>query len=407
MSAGVPAAVVAPQTGISRTVLEERITRVRGWMAGQAIEALVIYGSPAVYGSRTVTAGYVRYLTGWMTGSLPAMIVLPITGTPTVVTMGPHDTRLFRARAGWFGEIVAAGGVDRYVEVVASAIAGHARVATLGVAEMPGPHARSLERQLARCEVVAAESAVDGLRLHRHPEEVAMHRMGARISDAMVATAMTDAVIGGMTGPRLMADIEHAGRRLGAGTPSTWLAIGENPVTTYMDAAELANSIGPSDRVQLGTSLTFEGYFAQTLRIGVRGIPSRRIRDYAQILVEIQDEALAVIRPGAMLHEVVDAIEAGIDAHCPYERDRDPFRFQPCHGLGLNYAEPGMARDLNPRRDKALDADGVRILENMVIEIHPNFTVPDLGHVCAGDMALVTSTGAEWISDFPRGLYEL
>jgi Xaa-Pro aminopeptidase len=404
---GVPDAVAGPPTGISRTVLEERIARVRAWMAGEAIEALVIYGSPAVYGSRTVTAGHVRYLTGWMTGSLPAMIVLPTTGTPTVVTMGPHDTRLFAARAGWFGEIVAAGGVDRYVDVVSSAIAGHARVATLGVAEMPAPHARSLERQLERCQVVAAESAVDELRLHRHPEEVAMHRIGARISDAMVATAMSDAVIAGMTGPRLMADVEHTGRLLGAGTPSTWLAIGERPVTTYMEAAELAGSIGPTDRVQLGTSLSYEGYFAQTLRIGVRGTPGRRIRDYAQILVEIQDDALAAIRPGAMLHEVVDAIEAGIDAHCPYERDRDPFRFQPCHGLGLNYAEPGMARDLNPRRDKSLDGDGVRILENMVIEIHPNFTVPDLGHVCAGDMALVTSSGAQWLSEIPRGLYEL
>jgi Xaa-Pro dipeptidase len=407
MSIAVPAAVALSPAEISRPVLEERIARVRAWMADEAIEALVIYGSPASRGSRTVTAGYVRYFTGWMTGSLPAMIVLPGAGTPTVVTMGPHDTRLFGAQAGWFGEIVAAGGVDRYVDVVAGAIAGHARVATLGVAEMPGPQARSLDDQLARCQVVAAEPAVDELRLRRHPEEVAMHRIGARISDAMIATAMRDAVTPGMSGPRLMADVEHTGSRLGAGTPSTWLAIGENPVTTYMEAAELAGSIGPNDRLQLGTSLTYGGHFAQTLRIGVRGTPARRMREYAQILVDIQDAALAVIRPGAMLHEVVDAIEAGIDAHCPYERDRDPFRFQPCHGLGLNYVEPGMARDLDPRRNKALDGDGVRMLENMVIEIHPNFTVPDLGHVCAGDMAVVTSTGAEWLSEFPRGLYEL
>jgi Xaa-Pro aminopeptidase len=342
-----------------------------------------------------------------MTGSLPAMIVLPAAGAPTVVTMGPHDTRLFRARAGWFGEIVAAGRVDRYVDVVASAIAGQGRVATLGVGELPGPQARSLADRLARCEVVAAEPAVDALRLHRHPEEVAMHRIAAGISDAMVATAMSAAVIEGMSGPRLMAEVEHTGRRLGAGTPSTWLAIGENPATTYMEAAELAGSIGPNDRVQLGTSLTYQGYFAQTLRIGIRGAANRRLREYAQILVDIQDAALAVMRPGAMLHEVVDAIEAGIDAHCPYERDGDPFRFQPCHGLGLNYAEPGMARDLDPRRERSLDADGVRLSENMVIEIHPNFTVPDLGHVCAGDMAVVTSTGGEWLSEFPRGLYEL
>jgi Xaa-Pro aminopeptidase len=401
------AITVPAQQMISPAVIEERLAQVRAWMAREAIDALIAYGSPASHGSRTATAGYIRYLTGWMTGSLPAMVVLPAQGAPTVVTMGPHDTRLFRARAGWFGEIVAAGGIPRYIDVVADAIAETGRVATLGLAEMPAPLARALERRLGATPTVAAERAIDRLRLHRHPEEVEMHRIAARISDAMVASAMDAAVVPGMTGSRLMAEVEHAGRVLGAGTPSTWLAIGANPVTTYMEPAELAPAIGPNDRVQLGTSLTYEGYFAQTLRIGVRGRPRARLRDCAQVLVEIQDAALDAMRPGAMLHDVVDAIEAGIDAYCPYARDEDPFRFQPCHGLGLSYVEPGMARDLDPRRDRTLDEEGVRMEENMVVEIHPNFTVPDLGHVCAGDMALVTAGGAEWISELPRGLYEL
>jgi Xaa-Pro aminopeptidase len=113
------------------------------------------------------------------------------------------------------------------------------------------------------------------------------------------------------------------------------------------------------------------------------------------------------MRPGALLHEVSDAIEGGIDRFCPFTRDSDPFRFQSCHGLGLNYVEPGMARDLNARRDRTLDPAGVRMVENMVIEVHPNFTVPEIGHVCAGDMALVTATGAQWLTSFPRGLHQL
>ena len=234
-----------------------------------------------------------------------------------------------------------------------------------------------------------------------------MHRAGAAVSDAMIETAMRHAVQPGMTGPRLMADVEHAGRELGAGTPTTWLAIGEKPVTTYMEQAELSGPIGAADRVQLGTSLTYNGYFAQGLRIGVRGRPSARLREYARILLEIQDAALAAMVPGAKLHAVSDAIEDAIDKYCPYEREADPFRFQSCHGLGLNYVEPGMARDLNARRDRTLDPAGVAIAENMVIEVHPNFTVPELGHVCAGDMAVVTAAGAEWITKFPRGLVEL
>lgn len=396
--------------GISLPVLQDRMRRVRAWMADSEVDALVVYGGPAALGSRTTTAGYVRYLTGWTTTHLPAMLVVPLAGTPTVITMGPHDTRVFGQQAGWFGEVIAAGGVDRYPAAVAAAVGAHVgrgTVATLGLTEMAGPLYASLADGLATHRLTDAGPVVDELRLRRHPEEVAMHRVGAAISDAMITHAMTEAVRPGKTGPQLMADVEHAGRLLGAGTPSTWLAIGEKPVTTFMEQIELDGPIGESDRVQLGTSLTYQGYFAQGLRIGVRGKPSARLREYADVLIEIQDAALAAARPGALLHQVSDAIEDAIDRACPYERDQDPFRFQSCHGLGLNYVEPGMARDLNARRDKTLDPAGVRIAENMVIEIHPNFTVPDLGHVCTGDMLLVTASGAEWLTKYPRGLVEL
>jgi Xaa-Pro aminopeptidase len=43
----------------------------------------------------------------------------------------------------------------------------------------------------------------------------------------------------------------------------------------------------------------------------------------------------------------------------------------------------------------------------MVFEIHPNFTLPGIGHVCVGDVALVTASGGEWLTRYPRGLVVL
>src|ERR1700722_16938645 len=96
---------------ISGAVLADRLSRLRGWMAATAVDAVIAYGAPAALGSRTVTAGYVRWRAGWTTTSLPVMVVVPLVGTPTVVTMGPHDTRAFILRAGSFGDVVAAGSV--------------------------------------------------------------------------------------------------------------------------------------------------------------------------------------------------------------------------------------------------------------------------------------------------------
>ena len=60
-----------------------------------------------------------------------------------------------------------------------------------------------------------------------------MLRVAAAISDRMLATAMESATCPGMSGPALMAEVEHAGRQSGAEIASCWLAIGEAPVTTY------------------------------------------------------------------------------------------------------------------------------------------------------------------------------
>lgn len=392
-------------------VLKARKSRIQSWMAEQDIDVIVAYGGAGAMGSRTLTAGYVRYLTGWMTTALPAIAVLPREGVASVITMGPHDTRAFTLRADWFGEIERTGSVPAYADAVASRlqrIAPAGRVGTLGFGEIHYPLAVSLLDALAKYDTFNAEPGVDALRLVRDPEEIEMHRIGASISDAMIQAAMEGAVTEGMTGDRLMAAVEYAGRVRGANTPTTWLTVDEHPVTTYMEPMEIARPIGSRDRVQLGTSLNFQGYFAQGLRIGVPGTPSPKLKAYADALIEIQDAALDAMRPGAKLHTVSDVIEAGIDKYCPYERDKDPFRFQSCHGLGLNYVEPGMARDLNARRDKSRDdVDGIEIVAGMVIEVHPNFTTPEVGHICAGDMALVTPTGAEWLTKFPRGLVSL
>ena len=121
-------------------------------------------------------------------------------------------------------------------------------------------------------------------------------------------------------------------------------------------------------------------------------------------LVEMQDRALATLAPGRPMQNLVDRLEADIDAYCPYSRASDPFRFQSCHALGINYAEPSCVTALSPDRDRGADANLPLIRENMIFEIHPNFTLPELGHVCIGDMARVTATGAEWITNTPREL---
>jgi Xaa-Pro aminopeptidase len=287
-------------------------------------------------------------------------------------------------------------------EALATLPAKNGRLGTIGEGVMP----RAVREAVAAAAptTVLLDAPVDALRLVRTTEEVAMHARAAAISDAMHARAMDLARQPQTTPADIMTGVEYEGRRHGADLSSLWLATGEKPPTTYFELFELNPAIGPNDRIQLGTTLSYEGHYAQSLRIGVRGKPSRALQDCAQRLIGMQDEVLSLMQPGIPMHAIVDTLEALIDADCPYARKADPFRFQSCHALGVNYSEPAYATALSPDRDRGRDGEGPLLAENMVFEIHPNYTLPELGHVCAGDMAVVTATGAKWLTTSPRGL---
>ena len=409
-------AVIAPQERFTATipvpVLEQRIERARAAMVAEDLDALIVFGSPRMLGSRTKTAGYVQYLAGFAAKPTASTVVLPASGAAAVLAFGVHERREFSLRSAWLGEIVQAGEQRLHPEAALriltdAGIGKGARIGIIGLDELGRSAHEELAARFDGFRIVAAEGLLDRLRLTRAPEEIEMLRISARISDAMVAAAFAESARVGASGPSVMAEAEHTGRLLGADPANCWLSIGEAPPTTYYEFMELPARVTDRDRVQLGTTTAYEGYFGQCLRMGVRGRPSAELAAYADILIQIQDAALSAMRPGEPLHRVIDVIEDEYAAHAPFTRETDPFRFQSCHGLGLSYVEPGMARDLNPLRDRSLDDSGVRIEKGMVIEVHPNFTVPGLGCVVAGDMALVTDDGATWITESPRGIWEL
>lgn len=391
---------------IPRQQLAARIDAVRQIMARESVEHLVIYGGPR----RLFSGGTVHYLAGWAPPTSSTVMIIGPRGLPRILADGPNVSRVFEQRTEGLAETqMVMGGPQRLAETILDSLASRApmtgRLGVVGHDAMPGVLQRALVTEGRT--LIHLDAQVEALRLCKTPEEVAMHARAAAISDGMVARAMELAGLSTTTPGELMAAVEYEGRRRGADFASLWLATGERPSATYFELFELPPAIGPNDRVQMGTAVTYEGYFGQTLRMGVRGNPSKALKACAQRLVDMQEEVLALMRPGVPVHGIVDRLETLIDAHCPYERQSDPFRFQSCHALGVDYAESAYMNALSPASVRERSEETLVLAENMVFEIHPNFTLPDLGHVCAGDMAVVTGTGARWLTAAPRGLVEL
>jgi Xaa-Pro dipeptidase len=390
---------------LPNSLLRQRLSVGRELLRRHGLDALVAFSAPRGLAAATQTSGNVGWFTGFTPMWAPSMLVLTAIDA-VIVAPGKNEARLFTTRVGDLYEINTAGPqglVERAARIANRS--NRSRVGVVGTDEMTAKLSAAFVEGFPR--VVRIDSVLQSMRLERDPAETDLHRRAAEISDAMLARAFAYAATPDATPARLMAEVEHEGRAWGADVSRLWLSTGPEPPVTFFEMFELPQTIIPGDRVQLGTMVSYEGYFAQGLRIGSRGKPAVQLADAATRLIDIQDAALATLVPGRPVHELVDLIEARIDAMCPYPRDSDPFRFQSCHGLGLDYSEPGLAEALSPRRDRSRDIYGPRLCAGMVFEIHPNFTLPGLGHVCAGDVALVTETGAEWLTKFPRGIFAI
>lgn len=387
---------------ISDARLLERIAAARRIMADAQVDVLMVYSHPRPGG------GVLQYLSGWATKA-GTILLLPKEGRGIILSAGPNNTRVFNQRCSFFADARAYGPNAPLPKLLADGLAeldvAGGKIGVSGTPYMPAPLRGSLDDMVE--EQVFLGDALDALRLVRHADEVAMHQHAADISVSMIERVMDLARLPGTTPSELMTEAEFTGRRLGADSASIWLATGEAPPTTYFELFELNETIGARDRVQLGATTTYEGHFGQCLRTGIRGGISQVMQDAWARMVDMQDRALATLVPGRPIYELVDRLEADIDAYCPFTRASDPFRFQSCHALGVNYSEPSYGQAVNPERDRSKDGDLPLIAENMIFEIHPNFTLPELGHVCIGDMALVTATGAKWITNHPREIVRL
>jgi Xaa-Pro aminopeptidase len=385
------------------TETSRRISILKSKLAKEGIGALVAFAN-----GTGESAGTVRYLTGWMPQFSIAFLVVPVDGTPILISNDKNRARAFQMRFGAEGQVIKAVSLTQSLkETLAANVPKGNTIALTGEFDFTTHQAAEFLPLFAAYELADGTRIVNKQRLERTPYEVEKHLKATEMADKLVAHAMSIASFKGITGADIMAEVEYLGRRLGADSSGCWLAIGERPAETYFELFELTEALTPDSRLQIGATVCLDGYFSQVLRIGMFKEPSKQLKETIDAIIAMQDAALEKMVPGTPIHQISDILESMIDEHCPFTRPTDPFRFQACHAMSNSYVDPAVAPFLNASRDKSRDSESPIVLENQIYEVHPNFTMPELGHVCSGDVAAVGSNGARWISKFPRGIYRL
>lgn len=263
------------------------------------------------------------------------------------------------------------------------------RVGIAGAEEMIEPVYAALEG-VARLE--PADDLVEGLALHKGPEELDRVRAVARIADEG-ARVFVEAARPGISEVELVAEMEYAMLRAG----------GEDNFTLVSSGPHNHEMHEPTDRVLEKGDIVIgeitpvkEGQFVQLCRTVVLGAPGDAVeREYA-MLMRAFNEAVDRVRdgtPAAELSKTMNRVitEAGYGEFCypPYMRARG-------HGFGVGSIAPGGVID---------DHTPGPLREHQVVVVHPNQYLEETGYLACGETVLVTADGCERLAGHETRLY--
>ena len=401
---------------IPQSQFEERAERVRRFAVEQGLSAVVVFSAPKIH--QWSQTGHVGYLTNWsnLDRIVETAVVVPRNGPVALLVAGvqymldqiaevswTEDVRLVsspdpRAVSGAYDVSVggeeAAGAALSFGGEVRRVLDENSLTGPIGLSGVEAM-SESVHRDLSASVpdgIADVPDVVAELRQTKSPEEVTLLRKAAEISDRSYETTM-DALEEGIWGYELTAEMDRTAKRLGAdmayhcmhSAPDGDLAAGKLSIKAH-DVR-----LRPGDYVNVNAYVVYKGYWVQGDRFGTIG-PSLggTAAALAEANLAVQDEVLAVIRPGLEIREM---IRIGDRAAARFGYEIQGGRIG--HGQGLDYSE----------RPFLLAGSGETLEPSNVFVLHVCLGLPGTNILLnpIADLCHVTEDGVEVLTRFPRG----
>jgi Xaa-Pro aminopeptidase len=270
--------------------------------------------------------------------------------------------------------------------------ATHVTVASRGAAWEPPPGLDKVMGYFEGAELVATQGWVEELRKVKDAEEIASIGAAAQMGDAGFEYIL-ERVKPGVTERELALDLEFHLRSLGSE------GVSFDPIVAAGERSALPHA-RPSDRtVERGHYLLFDfgcvvnGYCSDMTRTVVVGPMDDRHREVYETVLESQMAGIEAAGPGVVCGDV-DKVARKVIEKAGYP---EAFMHGLGHGVGLEIHEApslktGFTEQLAPGH---------------VITIEPGAYFEGWGGVRVEDLAVVTETGLELLSNAPKDLIVL
>jgi Xaa-Pro aminopeptidase len=243
-----------------------------------------------------------------------------------------------------------------------------------------------------RIRWVSDDNVVEKLRAVKDPAEIARMREAALLISEVFVKSLPS-IRPGTSELDVAAEIEYGIKKMGGSGTSFETIVASGPRSAWAHARPTSKLLGKSELVVLDQGAILKNYCSDMTRTVFIGRAPARIRRMYQAVLQAQEAAKQVIRPGVKAGDVDRAARRTL-ARFGLARY---FTHSTGHGLGIEVHEM-------PRLGKG---EETVLQEGMVVTVEPGVYVEGLGGIRIEDDVVVTAQGAVDLTTAPRDFLEL
>jgi Xaa-Pro aminopeptidase len=385
---------------VSAKELQRRWHAVRTRMREQGTDALVVQNSSDWVG------GYIRWFSNQpATNGYPTSLVFPLEGDMSLVEQGPFggvrrasDAEIDATGIGRrlttpsYPSVGYTGAYDADVVISELQRLGAKRIGLVAPAAMYHSFGARLQEVL-KTQIVDATDIVDRIKAIKSEEERGFIRRVAAMQD-QIMSRVRDFIRPGHKDFEIAAYAQYLGQQLGS-EQGIFLCSSAAPgrAANFRPRSMQGRTLQPGDVYSLLVENNGAGgYYAELSRIFVLGRASDELREAHAAVIEAQQFALSLLKPGTLCRDV-------FAQHNAYLRNRNMMeeRRLSIHGMGYDMVERPLIRH---------DED-MAIQQHMAIVCHPGIFNERM-FVHNTDLYLIEEAGpSECLHRTPKEIFEL
>lgn len=391
---------MAEKYKIPKEEISRRFKNIRTEMAEKDIELLIVFSGPGSmrYGQR----GHVLYLSGYEAYFGDSMLIIPLDSKLEAV-LETDSAEYFPEGCTWVKKREKAG---NHIDVIKNYLADNklkpAKIGIAGEYSVSPLFYQKMLENLKPAQIEIVSSILEKQRAVKSTFEIECMKKTAAIAKKGFEAAAAF-IKPGVTEADVVGEVERVCREHGSQSfPHYTMVISgkdENHLEHWWKCGR--RTLASGDPISMDYGAMYNDYCSDIARPFVIGKATDKQKDVVKILVEAQQAAAEIAKPGVLCSELANAASKVMKKAWGIEDLGTGLG----HGVGLEVHEwPFVGyhhiKDDAAYRDTLLE-------ENIVISMEPMMYFPDAGDFQIEDQFVITKKGAIRMNDIPQQIFEV